>query len=116
MGATTFYTQAEGKNADNAFKKTKDDAYYQHGHSGYTGTIAEKPSYVQFKVPDGMTPTQFINAIENAANTVDSDEDEPKADNPVVRRAAKLFNDKWGPAVCVEVKTGVFVFFGFASE
>ena len=51
MGATTFFTYATGKTAKEAFASAQSEARYDHGHSGYTGTIAEKPSFVEFSVP-----------------------------------------------------------------
>ena len=46
MGAEAFSTISYGKSADDAFRTAKIDAEYEHGHAGYTGTIAEKDSFV----------------------------------------------------------------------
>lgn len=51
MGATSFFTYATGKTVNKAFASAQADARYDHGHSGYTGTIAEKPSFIEFAVP-----------------------------------------------------------------
>lgn len=51
MGATSFFTYATGKTVNKAFASAQADARYDHGHSGYTGTIAEKPSFIEFSVP-----------------------------------------------------------------
>ena len=51
MGATSFFTYATGKTVSEAFASAQAEARYDHGHSGYTGTIAEKPSFIEFSVP-----------------------------------------------------------------
>ena len=56
MGATNFETIATGKTAREAFLNAVNDAYYWSGHGGYTGTIAEKPGFVEFAVPLAELP------------------------------------------------------------
>lgn len=51
MGATEFLTEQEGSSMGEAFLRAVEDAHYWHGHSGYTGTIAEKPGAETFHVP-----------------------------------------------------------------
>lgn len=46
MGANTFIHIAEGRTADEAFDRARDDARYEHGHGGYSGSIAEKDRFV----------------------------------------------------------------------
>lgn len=46
MGGTTFITYARGADPDAAFRAAVERAQYDYGHAGYTGTIAEKDSYV----------------------------------------------------------------------
>lgn len=58
MGATTFFTFATGKTASEAFASAQAEARYDHGHSGYTGTIAEKPSFIEFSVPLAELPVR----------------------------------------------------------
>lgn len=58
MGATTFFTYATGKTAKEAFASAQAEARYDHGHSGYTGTIAEKPSFIEFYVSLSDLPIQ----------------------------------------------------------
>jgi hypothetical protein len=45
MGASEFFTSASGKNVKEAFREATEDARYENGHGGYTGTIAEKHEY-----------------------------------------------------------------------
>lgn len=61
MGATTFHTEATGKTADEAFRNAVNDAYYWHGHGGYSGTIAEKSGYELWLLPS-LPPCEPVNA------------------------------------------------------
>lgn len=95
MGATTFQVRAKAKDAATAFKLLVDEALHEHGHGGYTGTIAEKR---EFKMVPRKPYVQSTTVIaECFAN-----------DN-------HFCNDKWGPAACVEAPIGTFTFFGTAS-
>ncbi|KOV84624.1 hypothetical protein ADL03_15110 [Nocardia sp. NRRL S-836] len=46
MGASTFITYGEGADIATALRGAMEDAQYEYGHRAYTGTIAEKNSYV----------------------------------------------------------------------
>ena len=101
MGATTFFTmESREKHPDTAFAAAKKQAQYDHGHAGYTGTIAEKTSFTiikeAYQLPTGKPRMMLARQLIN-----DSD---PRID------------DKWGPAGCIEVEPGQFLFFGWASE
>lgn len=97
MGSADFMKTASGKTAKEAFKNAVEQAQYDHGHSGYTGTIAEKDSFVMIPYkPGDVSPHDF------AANLME-DED-PR------------INDKWGPAGCIDLGKGNYLFFGWASE
>ena len=95
MGATTFMQKAKGTSPGNAFTNAVTKAQYDHGHGGYTGTIAEKHDFIVIAVPDGEDPRGF------AAQLIDSGD--PRIDN------------KWGPAGCVQSRPGEWLFFGWAS-
>ena len=99
MGATTFYSKAEGANAQEAFTKLRDQALHDNGHSGYTGTVAEKSTFTMI--------TEYV------ANDMISADDfaEKLIDDYDVR-----VDDKWGPAGCIDMGGGKFLFFGWASE
>lgn len=104
MGATTFMTTGRGNNPDHAFELATSEALYEHGHGGYTGTIAEKNSFV---VTDPQIfPTR--DAAKDHANQLINDDD------PRIR-------DKWGPAGAVRFadpdhNDESWLFFGWASE
>lgn len=94
-GGTDFATFAQGSSAQEAFNNARAEAKQMYGDDGYTGSIAEKDSF------------------EMASRT------------PMTEEEAKefiwggngfgKFDDKWGPAGCIELDTGGFVFFGIAS-
>lgn len=59
-GAADFGVTAVGKTAQEAFSQAVQDAQYESGHGGYSGTIAEKGSFRVFTPPKGVKPEQFI--------------------------------------------------------
>ena len=113
MGATNFSTVGEGKTMRDAFNAAHAHASYMHGHGGYTGTIAEKTSVVEIVPPVGVTPDELIDAIETFSW---KPTDEARKRFPAIDRWAKLYDDKWGPALSVKIGDGKWRFFGFASE
>ena len=96
MGASTFYTVQSGKTANEAFNSAVASAQYDFGHSGYTGSIAEKDSFVKIEVPNGVDPYVFADKLID-----DCDE---------------RIDDKWGPAGCIQLEDELFYFFGWASS
>lgn len=96
MGASTFTQLGQGKTAAEAFKAARAEAQYDHGHSGYSGTLAEKTEFTLIDLPAGKTPAEY------AAELIDGGDDR--------------IDDKWGPAGCIAVSPGVRLFFGWASS
>ncbi len=96
MGACDFDTTYKGMTAQNAFNQAVADAAYEHGHGGYSGTIAEKQTFTLVKVPEGITADEFV--------------EQCMADENHVAR------DKWGPAACIDLGGGLYRFFGLASS
>ncbi len=100
MGADQFSNIGFGKTATEAFSSLREEAAYEHGHGGYSGTIAEKHTFREFKLPTGMTARDFLQKIENW------NDDETITGNPnfyTFRNAFKLYDDKWGPALCLQL-------------
>ena len=114
MGATTFQTTIVGKfDSLTAFRMAQDRARYEHGHGGYTGTIAEKGDFIMISCEPRQNPYKLANELMDDHNS------------PV--------DDKWGPAGYIELqgklkkemveryglkgKKGIraFLFFGWAS-
>jgi hypothetical protein len=114
MGGEMFFTLAFGKDSKCAFREIVRKAQYDYGHAGYTGTIAEKSTFIEISLPPGMGAETYADTlIENG---------DPRVD------------DKWGPAGCIEVPEvsrgfvlsehhlrdqpglRLFLFFGWASS
>jgi hypothetical protein len=96
MGAQVFTQKAKGKTAKDAFHQAVSDALYDYGHRGYTGTLAEKHDYVMVALPDGE------DAVDYAYKLIDSSDER--------------IDDKWGPAGCIDMGDGNYLFFGWASS
>lgn len=100
MGAYGFYTEASGPTAKQAFAKAVDQAAWEFGHGGYTGTIAEKggDGFVDL----GEVPT-MAEAHEKAGKLIGDDD-------PRVSR-------KWGPCGAFRIAgSDRYLFFGLASS
>ena len=96
MGADTFFHYASGKTVSEAFASAQKEARYDFGHSGYTGTIAEKDSYIVISCPTGENPEDFADDLIGKCD--------PRIDN------------KWGPAGCIKLDRNKYLFFGWASS
>lgn len=96
MGAETFSHRSTGKTAKLAFNAARKEALYELGHGGYTGSIAEKDSFVMIPLPEGITPEDYADML--------IEKNDPRID------------DKWGPAGCIKIKDNEFLFFGWASS
>ena len=92
MGAVDFQHTATGNTASEAFDSAVQEAQYDHGHSGYTGTIAEKDGFIMKTVPEGEPIKDFVN------RTLED-------------------NDKWGAAFCIKSpnEENRYIFYGIAS-
>jgi hypothetical protein len=111
MGAEHFiHYIATDKSADDTFAHLVQQAGWDFGHSGYTGTIAEKSDFIMVNMPT------FPQTVEEATDFAEqviglgvtgseahSEHFDPRID------------DKWGPAGCIKTSDG-FVFFGWASS
>ena len=101
MGACDFTQFQQGNDLKAAFGVARDSAAWEHGHGGYTGTLAEKYD-VELRSKTTMTYNE-------ASEFISRDIEE---------------NDKWGPAFAVRVKrenkdkppTEGFIFYGYASS
>jgi len=102
MGAEEFFQIASGKNAKKAFTAASKTAAYEYGHRGYTGSLAEKESFV-------MVSDKVFDSYKEAYDFADQ----------LIENGDEKINDKWGPAGCVQFKdkdSGVkYLFFGLAA-
>ncbi|QLF83668.1 hypothetical protein SEA_REDWATTLEHOG_165 [Gordonia phage RedWattleHog] len=101
MGATTFFHWEGGRSPEEAFTAARDQAKYDFGHAGYTGTIAEKSGFVMIPWTGEGLP--------------DRSEAEDLGDK-LIEDCDPRIDDKWGPAGCIKAQDGMFLFFGWASE
>ncbi|WP_328463610.1 hypothetical protein OHA21_38390 [Actinoplanes sp. NBC_00393] len=86
MGAMTFDQYADGADPQDAFRAARDQALHEHGHGGYSGTLAEKDDYVIIT----RQPMTEADATALASGLIDRDD--PR------------ISDKWGPAGAIPVK------------
>lgn len=103
MGAETFTQFGRGATLDAAFRDAVKEAQYQHGHGGYTGTLAEKSECVEIPPP----VESQADAVARAYALLEADDDR--------------ISDKWGPAGAVRVLSDahgqqLWLFFGWASS
>lgn len=98
MGATNFVTKAKGKTAEEAFRSAVEEARYEYGHGGYTGTIAEKHDFIMIR-KEQVTDEEAKKIIDDIFGADKHEE----------------VCDKWGKAGCLKVGEDVYVFFGWAS-
>ena len=113
MGACDFSNYGQGSDPREVFTRLVEDARFEHGHGGYTGTIAEKGSYVIVsKEPMTMSEAhRFAGVIHSYDMDDDATEKDPFVEKvkDTVRRSlghrADLgdLTDKWGSANAIPV-------------
>lgn len=86
LGASVFSVIANGYSANEAFRNAVNEACYESGNGGYTGTIAEKSEFKIIKCPAGADPHRY------AYSLIEDDDDR--------------VCDKWGPAGCIVITEG----------
>ena len=108
MGSTVFMIVGGAKTAEVAFTKLVKEAQHHHGHGGYTGTIAEKRSFVM--IHPISSPVNLKGTIEEKLAVA-----QEHARN-LINKSDPRIDDKWGPAGCIQISKSKFLFFGWASE
>ncbi len=88
MGGCEFYQEEVAATAQEAFARACQEARHEHGHGGYTGTIAEKDGFHSFPLAPGDDPYALAEAA---------------IYRPDGSRLAEVANDKWGPAACFDI-------------
>jgi hypothetical protein len=125
MGATSFtHVIHTDVPLQSAFSEAYEQAAYDYGHAGYTGTIAEKPGAIHFVLPEGVTPEEALSALQNSYAYWDSGlrtevpgkvpEWAGRMKPGAWERMADVYNDKWGEAVAFKTEDG-WLFCGWAS-
>jgi hypothetical protein len=132
MGAEQFGTRSSGKTVEEAFEAAREQAFYDYGHAGYTGTIAEKSSFHEVKLPTGVTAQEFLGWLQGyrappeVYNTVTRryertgaerfDPETPEHLKQEIRTAYAIYEDKWGPALAIQTRPNQWLFTGWASS
>lgn len=98
MGAMEFIQSGSGATAALAFVDAVAQAAWDHGHSGYSGTIAEKSEFVLIE-PRAKGPREARDRAKELLRNED----------PRIR-------DKWGPAGAIQYGERAWLFFGWASS
>ena len=122
MGGADFMNAGKGKTAQAAFDKIVEQAQWEHGHGGYSGTIAEKRSMVEFQRPKGMRRATVIQAV-RALGRICKDDDgnaetatvQAKYPKLPIAKMLEVYDDKWGPSLAIELAKGEYLFAGWAS-
>ena len=110
MGAEVFYNRAKGIRASKAFKEQREEACYENGHGGYTGSLAEKGDYTMSKKPSDVEADAWIDMVDE----FDMDDKEQKYYSALLSDY-KIYDSKWEDALCVPTEDG-FIFCGWASS
>ncbi|MGX1909385.1 hypothetical protein ACWIID_11020 [Streptomyces phaeochromogenes] len=102
MGALDFYTTATGTDVHTAFNSAREQAEWEYGTSGYTGTIAEKNEVTLLDEPK-----------RSEQDAVGRAKDLLRGDDPRV-------SGKYGPAGALPITavdaSGAWLFFGVAAH
>ena len=112
MGADVFDVLQEGSSAEDAFRQAVDQALWEYGHGGYTGTIAEKDGFLPFTLPENVTVDEVVDAMLVQGGDELLEGWYGKSGAGQIRTC---FNDKWGPAVAFKVGENKWHFCGWAS-
>jgi hypothetical protein len=124
MGAADFCNTMKKETEPNvagAFSRLVEAAAWDYGHAGYTGTIAEKHGFTTpVVIPDEHAEYNEIldtfqyrdedDKLSNLGHWVMEKYGRTKYDNMI-----GTWNDKWGPALCLETSDR-WIFTGLASS
>jgi hypothetical protein len=90
-----FVVTETGSSVEEAFKKAVDKAKHDHGHSGKTGTIAEKTYFLRYELDLDGNIIEEINLLQ----------DDPDS----------WVNNVYGPAAYCGIGKNEYIFFGIAE-
>jgi hypothetical protein len=112
-GGQDFEAVGKGKSVQEAFNKACEQARYEHGHGGYTGSIAEKHSFVLITPPKDVKPLQYAEWVHD---NFTSGAPIPEQYRDQIARDNQKIQDKWGPAGAIQLRPNEWLFFGTASS
>jgi len=122
MGADSFEDYGSGATVAEAFHAVVERALWEHGHGGYSGTIAEKGQYALVNVPAGTDVRGLVDTLSMYGywkqqagrdsfehhNQMGKDEAkakiaEAKAKFPGIdlSKLTDIYGDKWGPCLAI---------------
>lgn len=111
MGAEQFTVESRFPgDVTEAFRQVREDALYDYGHAGYTGTIAEKDGYVVYTPPANISVNQVLEAFWSYPAS------RPEWADSKYDAAFEQYDDKWGFAVALKNDDGTWTFTGWASS
>jgi len=123
MGAAEFEQHGKGATVTEAFLAAREQAAWEYGHGGYTGSLAEKGEFIEIPRFKALDATALARAF--AGGKVkdlgwSGEEDAPivaslRASGMPVDDWYGVFNDKWGPALAIKVADDEWLFCGMAS-
>jgi hypothetical protein len=108
MSSEEFIQVFKGRGPKSAFNAAVKQALHDHGHSGYTGSIAEKmeEGFVMFPLPKTGDENLEQRAIDEASRLMGHGQSGTRDGR---------IDSKYQPAGCIEIQKGTYVFFGFAQ-
>jgi hypothetical protein len=144
MGSANFRTINTGVNAEAAFDQAVAQAFDEYGYEGYTGSIAEKDSFIIVRLPLNVEAELVVGALD-LSQCADShyatDREEAATAKALLNayfgesdadKMIATYLNKWGPALCFKLRPpeivqwgkyntltehlDVFLFAGYASE
>jgi hypothetical protein len=129
MGACDFKTVQTGDSARHAFVMACDHAAYMSGHGGYTGTIAEKSSFIEIRdtladvrrllanpAINENTRKYCVKTLDRAAESSELAVHAHAVADVLMCIDDSRIRDKWGPAGCINAGPKTYLFFGYASS
>ena len=119
MGASAFSNYAaldeDRKTVTQVFRKALEEACYQHGHGGYSGTLAEKSS-VSLRQEKAMTNTEAQDFVYGASDASSDD----NSDGGDIEQNDKWDDNAYAVPICADGdesrKIIGYLFYGYASS
>jgi len=115
MGASFFTTISHGNTIGEAFDEAVRRAQYDHGHSGYTGTIAEKPGYYEFTFESLDRALEVHRLYNEWSDEMTEAERRDAVGAELWDRITEVCEQKWDPCAAIKIDDNTWVFFGYAS-
>ena len=115
MGASDFRNVIKAKTPEIGFKNLNGGTNI----GGYTGNIRSKPGFVLVPRPKGMRASPAVKALQAVANLYEEPQiakaqrDFPTLNIPAMR---EIYHERFGSALCMELKKGHYIFAGTAAE